>query len=100
MFLHTREMFISTSDVSSNMIGERLQQAMEKSDDDIIGDIKMGKAAFFGNIHLLSAMKARADGRKQGKYKNITVHNMAMRNASSKSYIYFNSYLKLIFFLV
>jgi len=61
-------MFISTSDMSSNMIGERILQAMQKSDDGIIDEIKMGKAAFFGNVHLLSAMKARADETAQGKY--------------------------------
>jgi hypothetical protein len=68
VFLQRREMFISTSDMSSNMIGERILQAMQKSDDGIIDEIKMGKAAFFGNVHLLSAMKARADETAQGKY--------------------------------
>lgn len=72
----SREMFNSTSDISSNMIGERIQQVAQMSDEDILVDIKMGKAAFFGNVHLLSAMKARADDTAQGKYStqnNITV---------------------------
>lgn len=57
------------------MIGERIQQVAQMSDEDILVDIKMGKAAFFGNVHLLSAMKARADDTAQGKYiqNNITV---------------------------
>ncbi|XP_059484310.1 uncharacterized protein LOC132201827 [Neocloeon triangulifer] len=62
-----KDMFNSTPDEHSRLIAERLQE-VDLEVQEIVQEIKMGKAAFFGNAQFLGSIKTFAEKTHSGKY--------------------------------